>query len=98
MNNKELLVNQIIDLSIDEICSKTGKTLNIDNLKELKNKYTKEQLLNLKNRELALLMRTCWICPYIFGLDDICFQVSDCVDCVEYALTSIELLVQRRLL
>ena len=38
MNNKELLVNQIIDLSIDEICSKTGKTLNIDNLKELKNK------------------------------------------------------------
>ena len=53
-----------------------------------KHELTKEQEASIKKAlELAELLRTVWICPQTFELDDyLCMKVLSCVNCMDYAL------------
>ena len=86
MRGKEIAINKLFEMSIDDICKYNMKEVNLKRLKLIKN-MNKDDLNKMNTLELAELLRTAWICPQTFGLDDyLCMKVLSCVNCMDYAL------------
>jgi hypothetical protein len=86
MKGKEIAINKLFEMSIDDICKCNMKETNINKLKSIKS-MNKDDLNKMTTLELAELLRTVWICPQTFELDDyLCMKVLSCVNCMDYAL------------